>query len=170
MTETISHIALRSAGFPGQLFTTLDGVSVSTDSRGCLVVYAPAIIEEAVYTNDLVRLASDTSFEWLGRIDHVINSGGIKLCPEQLEEKIGPLIMNRFFLTGLPDEKLGDQLVLVLEGESPGDDLLNTIRELSDVEPFEVPKKILIAPKFATTVNGKIRRAVTLRELGHRNA
>jgi O-succinylbenzoic acid--CoA ligase len=170
MTETISHIALRPAGLPGQMFTTLNGVKVAGDSRGCLVVHAPAITDNPVYTNDLVRLASETEFEWLGRIDHVVNSGGIKLIPEQIEEKIQHLIKDRFFLSGLPDKRLGEKLVLVVEGEHPPKKVLDAIRNLNTLEPFEVPKKILLTPRITATVNGKINRVATLRDMGFTNA
>ena len=54
-------------------------------------------------------------FDWLGRFDNVINSGGIKLHAEVIEEKLAKVIKNRFFVAGIPDEKLGEMLVLLIE-------------------------------------------------------
>lgn len=102
MTETISHIAVRKLNnFTGdaseKYFKTLTGVTVSKDERGCLVIEAPNITDEKLITNDIVEIYSDTSFDWLGRYDNVINSGGIKLYPEQIEEKLQGLINAEFF-------------------------------------------------------------------------
>jgi O-succinylbenzoic acid--CoA ligase len=52
----------------------------------CLVIDAPKISQEQIVTNDLVELINDHQFILLGRIDNVVNSGGIKLIPEQIEE------------------------------------------------------------------------------------
>ncbi len=59
---------------------------------------------------------SDTEFEWLGRYDSIINSGGVKLIPERIEEKLSAIIKDRFFVAGIPDEILGEKLVLIIEG------------------------------------------------------
>src|SRR5690606_39515989 len=69
-------------------------------------------------TNDVVKLYSNTSFKWLGRVDNVINSGGIKLFPEQIEEKLKPKITNRFFIASEPDKTLGERVILVLEAKN----------------------------------------------------
>ena len=39
-------------------------------------------------TNDVVELVSESEFRWLGRYDNVINSGGIKLHPEEMEKRL----------------------------------------------------------------------------------
>jgi len=79
MTETISHIAMRrlNGDQRSKYYNALPKVSFSKDERGCLVIQAEAISEEKVVTNDIVNLTSETTFEWLGRFDNVINSGGV---------------------------------------------------------------------------------------------
>ncbi len=69
-------------------------------------------------TNDIIQLTDATHFEWLGRHDNVINSGGIKLFPEKIESRIAPLIPQRFFITSEPDSRLGQKAVLVIESAS----------------------------------------------------
>ena len=64
----------------------------------------------------MVELISDNEFEWGGRYDSIINSGGVKLIPEKIEEKLSTLIKVRFFVAGIPDESLGEKLVLIIEG------------------------------------------------------
>ena len=38
----------------------------------------------------------------MGRIDNIINSGGIKLNPEYIEQKLSPVISNRFIIVQNP--------------------------------------------------------------------
>ncbi|TYA78699.1 AMP-binding protein [Seonamhaeicola marinus] len=163
MTETVSHIAVRKLNnFSGsaseKYFETLPGVTVSKDDRDCLVIEAPSLTNEKVVTNDIVEIVSDTSFDWLGRFDNVINSGGVKLFPEKIEEKLQSKINGEFFVTALPDDELGDKLVLLVEGEK--DSLDTTIFNVLD--KYEIPKTIFYLPKFAETLSGKIHRKKTL--------
>ncbi|MEX0287819.1 MAG: AMP-binding protein [Flavobacteriaceae bacterium] len=163
MTETITHIALKklSRGASEEHFKTLDNVRVTIDKRNCLVIEAPDINAEKIVTNDLVSLHSETEFKWLGRIDNMVNSGGIKLSPEQIEEKIKNCINTRFFVTGLPDEVLGEHLVLILEGEKDIKTIRECIGRLKQLEKFEIPKKIFCIPAFVLTKSGKIKRSET---------
>nr|WP_299537386.1 AMP-binding protein [Ulvibacterium sp.] len=170
MTETITHVAVRKIHANRSVkaeshFKTLPNITVSKDKRGCLVIDAPEICDEKVVTNDLVQLTSKTEFKWLGRYDNVINSGGVKLIPEQIEAKLAQVITKRFFITGLPDEKLGHKLVLVIEGETNEEIVSQKITELSSLEKYEVPKAIYALPKFEATANGKMLRHETLKIL-----
>ncbi|MBT8280372.1 MAG: AMP-binding protein, partial [Muriicola sp.] len=125
MTETCSHIAVRAVNGSETKakeqqvnpFKTLPGITVSTDSRNCLVISAPDLEVDSLVTNDLVDLVSENEFRWLGRWDNVINSGGVKLIPETIENKLNPVIESRFTVLGKPDKELGEKLVLVVEGE-----------------------------------------------------
>ncbi len=152
MTETITHIAAKRIG--EEAFTTLPNVTVSSDERYCLVVNAKHINNEPIITNDIVKLISDKQFIWEGRIDNVINSGGVKLMPEKIEYKLSTLIPRRYFIFGQPDEDFGEKVVLYVEGEpmvieESVFDVLNT---------FEIPKEIIFIPKFKETATGKIMR------------
>lgn len=170
MTETITHVAvkkinnLNSTGNPlyKNTFSALPNVFFSMDTRGCLVISAPNISEEVVVTNDLARLFSPTEFEWLGRYDFIINSGGIKLIPEVIEEKLTALIENRFFVSGLPDNNLGEKLILIIEGAVDMDLLVQRISSFKSIKKYERPKEIYMLPKFFETKNGKIRRRETM--------
>ena len=177
MTETITHIALKKVGqYPDvgetashSYFQTLPEVIVSLDTRGCLIVHAQKISDAPVVTNDLARLISETEFEWLGRYDNVINSGGVKLFPEQIEAQLEPLMDCRFFVAGLPDEQLGQQLVLVVEGNPNTIELSLNIKSLSSLNSYQKPKKILKVPKFVETDNGKVKRGETMGALEYGN-
>ena len=57
-------------------FQTLPNVRIHRDQRGCLVIEAPDVAEGKVITNDVVKIISPHQFEWLGRFDNMVNSGG----------------------------------------------------------------------------------------------
>lgn len=156
MTETITHIAAKKIA--EDAFETLPNVTVSIDERNCLVINAPRVAAEPVITNDVVDVIDDTHFIWLGRYDNVINSGGVKLFPEQIEEKLAAHIPNRFFVKSIPDATLGEKLVLVIESAP------YTIDEsvFAELSKFEKPKEILFTDAFAETGSGKLQRDKTL--------
>jgi O-succinylbenzoic acid--CoA ligase len=151
MTETITHIAAKKIG--ENTFKTLPNVSISTDERGCLVINAPNILSENIITNDLVEITNEKEFQWLGRIDNVINSGGIKYFPEKIEAKLASKITQRFFIAGLPDANLGQKIALFIEGES----VAVEPKIFKTLEKFECPKEIHFIANFLEA-NNKIKR------------
>ncbi len=156
MTETITHIAAKKVG--EKAFTVLPNVTISYDENNCLVIHAPRISNEIILTKDIVELVNENQFVFLGRFDNVVNSGGIKLIPEQIEDKLIGKIERRFFVAGTPDDKLGEKLVLIVEGETQTID-----PNIFDVlDKYEKPKEIIFVSKFKETENGKIMRKETL--------
>jgi O-succinylbenzoic acid--CoA ligase len=173
MTETITHIALsplnKASGRKGNetIYTALPGVGLSTDHRQCLLINAPHICSKEVVTNDIVDLIAADSFKWLARYDHVINSGGIKLIPELIEARYKHLIDTDFFVYGIPDQRLGEKLVLVIKG-SESTSLLEQIKNAhkqwpSSIPKYEIPKEIMFIKNFVMTETGKINRSQTMR-------
>lgn len=156
MTETISHIAAKKVG--EKAFTVLPNVTISYDENNCLIIHAPRISEEVIETNDVVELLNENQFIFLGRIDNVINSGGIKLLPEQIEEKLSGKIEPRYFISSKEDKELGEKIILVIEGNPF--DVDKTIFE--SLDKYEKPKEILFVQKFKETGNGKIIRKESL--------
>jgi O-succinylbenzoic acid--CoA ligase len=159
MTETITHIAAKKIG--EKAFSILPNVEIYKNENNCLVVYAPKVADEPIVTNDLVELINDHQFVFLGRIDNIVNSGGIKLIPEQIEEKLADVIPSRFFVGGIPDAVLGEKLVLLIEGEklSLEDSIFNVL------DKYEKPKEVFYVSKFTETESGKIRRKEILASL-----
>lgn len=156
MTETITHIAAKKVG--EEAFSILPNVKIEKDDRGCLVIFVSSISDEPIVTNDLVELKNENQFVFLGRIDNVINSGGVKLIPEQIEAKLTGRIANRFFVTGIPDTVLGEKLILVIEGEK-----YDFSADFFDVlGKYEKPKEIVFVPKFKENENGKLLRKSSL--------
>lgn len=188
MTETITHIAVKKLNnfnavisseveksllqshITESYYQVLPNVKIFIDDRNCLVIDAPKVSKEIVFTNDVVLLISDTQFEWLGRFDNVINSGGIKLHPEKIEEKLSKVISNRFFVAGISDEKLGQKLVLIVESIISSEvekSFFNKVKNLKSLSKFEAPKEIYFLDQLIETETGKIQRKKTLELLKH---
>ncbi len=175
MTETITHIAVKplnmAAGvkYKKKFYQTLPSVRVGKDARGCLLIDAPNLSDERIITNDLVTLISNTEFKWLGRYDNIINSGGVKLIPEQIEEKLSAIISNRFFVIGIPDPVLEDKLILICEGNQQIDLLDKIIKfqkeNATDLAKLEVPKKVYFVNNFIVTESNKIKRTEILKTI-----
>ena len=158
MTETVSHVALRRVG--EAFYTAIGDVTFTTDNRSCLVIDAPQLSGSRFVTNDVVELVDTCRFKWLGRYDNVIMSGGLKFCAEQLEEKIAHLIRNRFYITAAPDERLGQHVVLMIEGDAYDNARLQQLREdmSQHLARYEMPRDIRFVDKFQETSSGKVKR------------
>ncbi len=167
MTETITHIAVKEVGNDvlSNNFRALPDISLSKDDRNCLVIDAPKVSDNIIVTNDMVKLISPTEFLWLGRFDNVINSGGVKLIPEQIESKLSNIINGRFFVAGITDANLGQKLILVVEGDLDAKQLLHDIKAHSALNKYEIPKELFLLPQFIDTGSGKLNRTETLRAL-----
>ena len=155
MTETITHIAAKEVG--ERAFSVLPNIQITTDDRNCLVIDAPLISNEQICTNDIVELVGENQFVFLGRMDNIINSGGIKLIPEKIEEKLSDKIESRFFVTSTEDADLGEKLILVIEGKKQTLD--TTI--FDSLDKYEKPKEVFFVSQFIETANGKIKRKET---------
>ena len=159
MTETASHIAIRelSGNRRSDFYHCLPGISVQPGENNCLQIHLQEFAEP-IQTNDLAELQSETSFRILGRADSVIISGGIKYSPESLEKKLEPIISRRFVISSVPDEKLGEQLALIIEGK-PFDTHILKQKIALILTPYESPKSIRFIDRFPETNSGKIIRS-----------
>lgn len=170
MTETLTHIAARPVNIKqnaGEVppFKTLKAVKIWQDDRDCLVINAPQVSDDIIYTNDIVDLLNESEFYLKGRYDHIINSGGVKIQPEVVEQKLSPLIKHRFFVSSIPDNALGEKIVLCVErtpSEPNRKTLAAHIENLSKLDRYEIPKVIFLTEHFIETHSGKIKRQATL--------
>lgn len=161
MTETASHIAMRSISTNDNkaIFRVVGDYSIGTDSRNCLVIRHELLPEGQVVTNDVVELADEKSFYWLGRWDNVINSGGVKIVVEQLENEIAQLIHVNFVVMGKNHPQLGEVPVLIIESDekqTPKQTIEDKLTHLKN--PFSKPKQIFYCSHFPETSGGKIDR------------
>jgi O-succinylbenzoic acid--CoA ligase len=164
MTETISHIALRKVGFEEELYyTTLPTISVS-DKNGQLCISAPSLGIEKLITNDTIEVINNRQFRWLGRTDFVINSGGVKIQIESLEEELKTQIQHNFFIYKKPDTKLGEKVILIIEG-TENKHLENKSFYSFLKNKYHIPKEIAFLDKFILTVSHKINRIANFEQI-----
>ncbi|MCF8415515.1 MAG: AMP-binding protein [Crocinitomicaceae bacterium] len=162
MTETISHVAMRKIGFQSEEFyTALPRTSFSLGKQDNLIIHSPDIGIENLETTDAVELLSPTQFSWKGRTDFIINSGGKKIVPEEVEKVISTLIDCPFFVSAVEDQSLGQKVILVIEG-------IESIRMnkiiLAELLPkFQVPKEVVYFNEFVRTASGKINRIESMK-------
>lgn len=171
MTETLSHIAMRRLNGPEQSewYTTLNGVSISKNAEGCLVIDAPALCPNELVTHDLCELCESSSnlpttapslqpcFRILGRTDNIISSGGIKLSLEDIEARLSGLAVP-FLLTYVHDSVLGQALTFLYNAPTPQEtEIKQKFDELLD--RYERPRHIFRVSSLPTTETGKPARA-----------
>ena len=159
MTETVSHIAAKKVG--EKAFRLMPNVTIRTDDRTCLIIDAPLLLDESIISNDLVEIINGNQFIFLGRLDNVINTGGVKINPEQVEEKLVHKINSRFMISGKADVDLGEKVILIVESEPYTFDK----QIFNELEKYEKPKEIFFLKHFKDSNNGKLLRKETLLSL-----
>jgi O-succinylbenzoic acid--CoA ligase len=184
MTETVSHIALRRLNGPqrSDRFVPFADVRLDVDARGCLTITSALTLGKTLSTNDLVEFHTDGSLRWLGRIDNVINSGGVKIHIEQVERALEAYLLHyqggvyaerRFCVGPFPHLRLGQVVVALIEGEPCGSDAttasafttaLRTALQPA-LTPYEIPRQVFFVPQFLETRTGKIDRSANLQRL-----
>lgn len=172
MTETVTHIALKRLNGDGRddFFKTLHGVEIGKDERGCLTIKSEITNGKLVVTNDLVEIIDENTFLLHGRIDNVINSGGIKIQSEKVEIAIEETIFEnniperKFFVAPVEDEKFGNIVSVIFEGNPFSEQTENKIKESlkNKLTKYEIPKKFFYIQKIHLTSTDKIDKIRTL--------
>lgn len=163
MTETLSHIALRrlSGEDASEWYTPFDGVEVSLNQDGCLVINAPEVCAEPLTTNDIAEIDGDgRRFRIRGRRDNVVCSGGIKMQIEEIEAKLQAHTDIPLMITKRPDEKFGETVVLLTEHLD-----LEPIKALCHqwLSKYELPHDYIYVERLPVTETGKPARAEAVR-------
>lgn len=159
MTETCSHVAISRGDDATRTFRAMPGVrfTVTDDSR--LIINRPSYNIKRLETNDIVELLTPTAFRWRGRADGVINSGGIKYIPEELEAEYSKALTGfEYYVTCCPDLLWGQAVVLVAESATDISQQLMDILRDSIADSRRLPKRIICVPLLPRTTTGKIRR------------
>lgn len=173
MTETVSHIALQklNGANKSDFYELLNGIEALTDDRGCLKICGPVTNHQWIQTNDIVEWQDERHFKVIGRADNIINSGGVKIQLEKVEQAIAALhlLYSRFFCWHEPDEKLGQKLILVIENQEDKSLTEKLRTELTKaLSKYEIPKKIVFISKFIETPTTKIDKKKTVESLNIR--
>lgn len=170
MTETVSHIALQrlNGEEASDYFQAFREVKLGQDERGCLTIEGEVTGGRRLLTNDVVELQDNNRFRWIGRADNIINSGGVKIQLEKIdrlaEEILGRQgIERKLFSWGMPDEQLGQRLVLVMEGAPIAEkEKENLFKQFAlEAGKYEQPKEIYFTEHFIKTSSGKIQKEKT---------
>ncbi|MDZ7607379.1 MAG: AMP-binding protein [Cyclobacteriaceae bacterium] len=166
MTETLTHVALREVVGPGKsdLYTALPGVSFTVDDRNCLIIHDDLLGIIELITNDIAELPDSKSFRWLGRFDHVINTGGIKIQVEQLEIMIGDALLQHgisanFCAVATADIQLTNRVVLLMEthGAALGAEEIRMLLK-TRMPRYHCPSEVIFVSKIFHTKSGKVDR------------
>lgn len=163
MTETLSHIALRrlSGEDASEWYTPFNGVEVSLNLDGCLVINAPEVCAEPLTTNDIAEIDGDgRRFRIRGRRDNVVCSGGIKMQIEEIEAKLQAHTDIPLMITKRPDEKFGETVVLLAECND-----MEPLKALCHkwLSKYELPHNYIYVERLPLTETGKPARAEALR-------
>jgi O-succinylbenzoic acid--CoA ligase len=163
MTETLTHIAVkRINGTKSEdAYTIINpSIKLSLDERSCLVFEIPYLKQGKIVSNDCGEIVENEKFIWKGRFDNIINSGGLKIIPEEVEAKMKNIIpTDTFYITSKKDAVLGEKCVLVLQNidkEKIG--IENVLQKLKEMKGHYKPKEIVWVNKIEYTSTGKIKR------------
>jgi O-succinylbenzoic acid--CoA ligase len=163
MTETISHVAIRKIGFETEeYYEALPGITFSSDEQRLIIDY-PEVLNKKLRTNDCVNLIDSKHFQYLNRYDFIINTGGIKVNPEEIELKLKPLLKQAFFIWFVKDVHLGQKIVLVVQ------ETINLKLKKKDfthyLNKYEIPKKYCQIKDFVLSKSQKIDRIKTMQTI-----
>ncbi len=159
MTETASHVALRKIGFGN--YRPIGDTLFKTNDQNELMIKGILTDRTWLETHDIVEIENE-GFKWLGRSDFIINSGGIKINPEMVEEQIHQMIPSeKFIVSSIPDDELGEKLILIVEGEPKKIEL--DPEKLSS--KYFKPGKIIFIDEIVKTNGGKIDRFATRQKI-----
>jgi 3-oxocholest-4-en-26-oate---CoA ligase len=114
--------------------------------------------ERYVVPGDLGRIEADGSITLLGRGSSVVNTGGEKVYPEEVEEalKALPTVLDAI-VVGIPDERLG-QIVAAVVQLAPGvarsaDEIVAGVRDR--LAGYKAPRRITFVEQIPRSPNGK---------------
>ena len=138
MTETLSHIALRKLG--NEHYHCLGGITVNSSDNGMSI----QLNDKTITSTDIIETTDNKLFKWIGRNDFVINSGGIKIVPELIENAVASRFNLKIVLIGIPDVTYGEKSILVSE-ITIDDQLKNEIKQFieANFSKYHVPKAFL---------------------------
>jgi len=167
MTETCSHVAIRplNGSIRSNHFHTLEGVHIRSNEQGCLCIDAPKLLKSEIQTTDLVEIINPSTFRWLGRRDQIINSGGIKINPVFVEQKLASILNVPYFISSQPDDVLGQKVILLIESEIFTSNQLAQLKTYmqATLTRYEQPKEIFLLTRFCYSETNKVLKLETLK-------
>lgn len=155
MTETLSHIALRklNGDDASEWYYPFPCVELSTNEQQCLKINAPLVCAQPLQTNDVVTFNDQGGFQILGRLDNVINTGGVKVQTEMVEKALqheAPPELE-MQITSRPDDKFGRCIVLLYHFAESSELLQSQLSHYASKEEYEhacLMQLIAALPKY----------------------
>lgn len=157
MTETLSHIALRR--ITEDCYTHLPGITLSQDQDGCLIIDAPHLCPERLFTNDIAHFTDDIRFQIIGRRDNTICSGGIKIQIEEVEAWLHSIGHDDVMVTYRDDKALGQALVYLTTADINTETLRLHLPDHTPSAKYWLPKRVIKVASLPITPTGKPDRA-----------
>jgi acyl-CoA ligase (AMP-forming) (exosortase A-associated) len=128
---------------------------------------APAASEfggTAVWSGDRVRRDADGLLYFVGRRDAMIKSAGNRISPQEIEDAaLATGLVSEAIALGVPDDKLGQAVHLVVRGSGDDEGLRATLKR--DLPNFMQPQVIRWVESMPVNPNGKIDRTALQAEL-----
>jgi acyl-coenzyme A synthetase/AMP-(fatty) acid ligase len=117
----------------------------------------------AVWSGDRVRRDENGLLYFVGRRDAMIKSAGNRISPQEVEEAaIATGFAEEAVALGVPDERLGQAIHLVVRGSGDDEGLRQALRR--ELPNFMQPSVIRWLDAMPLNPNGKIDRAMLARE------
>ncbi|WP_433662268.1 AMP-binding protein [Nocardia sp. CA-128927] len=189
VVATSDHSEPGTTGFavPGTVATVRgdDGKVLAEDTVGRLHIAGPTVAagylnrpeaerrtfaDGGVYTGDIARVSSAGSVGYVARADDMMNLGGHKVAPGEIESAIQGVagVADCAVVGGLNADGLDEAIAYVVsDGESPAavrHAVLAAMR--ADLAPFKRPGRVEMVESLPTTSTGKLAR-YRLRTMGH---
>jgi len=146
-----------------------DGPSVHLGYHNNPDANAEAFLPDGWFrSGDLGMIDRDGNLRIVGRLKEMINRGGKKFFPREIEEILytHPQVLYAA-IVGIPDQRLGERNCLCLvprPGEAP--ELKDLIAFLGDsVATYKLPERLELFAQFPFTPTGKIQRHALVREV-----
>ena len=154
------------------------GASPSADGPAADAAVSGAVVsresaDRAFLTSDLAEIGDDGALTVLGRADDVINTGGRKVLPQDVERAIDRSLMLRGLVrtsvvVGVPDPEWGQRveaLVTLEEGTDPAEAsaLVRSALRTTEVPAHMIPKRVHVVEELPLLGIGKVDRAAARR-------
>jgi acyl-CoA ligase (AMP-forming) (exosortase A-associated) len=118
----------------------------------------------AVWSGDRVRQDGQGLLYFVGREDSMIKTSGNRVSPTEVEEAaVASGVVTEAVALGVPDDRLGEAIALVVRGSGPDEALRNYLRR--ELPNFMQPAHILWRDELPRSPNGKLDREVIKSEL-----
>jgi acyl-CoA synthetase (AMP-forming)/AMP-acid ligase II len=159
--------ALLPAGYTGQVIVR--GASVTSGYDGDLLATQAAFAGEWFKTGDLGYFDDDGYLFLVGRIREIINRGGEKVAPQEIDEVLldHPAVAEAATFA-VPHATLGEDVASAVVLRPQAAATPKQIREfaIGRIADFKVPRQVLIVPELPKGPTGKVKRVELAAKLG----